>query len=86
MLHIQDSNGRRTVLAQIKPGSSATLGALEDLNPLLRRRLRDLGVSEGSLLKVLRLGPMGGPLTFECSGQHIGIRREEAKRMEVLPL
>lgn len=86
MLHLQDSNSRRTVLAQIKPGGSAMLRALEDLNPLLRRRLRDLGVSEGSLLKVLRLGPMGGPLTFECSGQHIGIRREEAGRMEVLPL
>ncbi len=86
MLHPQDSNGRRTVLASIKPGCSAAIGTLEEINPLLRRRLCDLGVAEGSLIKVLRLGPFGGPLTFECSGQHIGIRREEACRMEVLPL
>ncbi|MEJ8306847.1 FeoA family protein [Saccharibacillus sacchari] len=73
-------------LGHMKPGATATLHALDSVSPLLRRRLRDLGVTEGSILKVLRRSPFGGPLTFECVGQHIGIRRGEANRMEVAPL
>ncbi|WP_172198897.1 FeoA family protein [Saccharibacillus qingshengii] len=79
------SNSRCSALVHIKPGAFATVQALDAISPLLRRRLRDLGVAEGSRLKVLRLGPFGGPLTFECAGQHIGIRREDAGRMEVAP-
>lgn len=85
MLHKHGSD-RQLALGHMKPGDAVKLHALDNVSPLLRRRLRDLGVTEGSVLKVLRLGPFGGPLTFECVGQHIGIRRNEANRMEVAPL
>ncbi|NGZ75905.1 FeoA family protein [Saccharibacillus alkalitolerans] len=86
MFRQQAVEGRRQALASVKPGDSAEVRGLNGISPMLRRRLRDLGVAEGSVLTVLRLGPFGGPLTFECAGQHIGIRREEAGRMEVAPL
>jgi len=86
MLLKHGSDHHQLALGHMKPGDTVKLHALHRASPLLRRRLRDLGVTEGSVLKVLRLGPFGGPLTFECVGQHIGIRRNEANRMEVAPL
>ncbi|MDO3408757.1 FeoA family protein [Saccharibacillus sp. CPCC 101409] len=71
------------VLADIRPGGAAVVTALHRIDPLLRRRLNDLGVAEGSRLTVRRFGPFGGPLTFECAGQLVGIRRFEASRLEV---
>ncbi|WP_246187853.1 FeoA family protein [Paenibacillus tengchongensis] len=53
------------------------------MNPILRRRLADLGVSEGVVVRLKGRGPFLGPVTLECNGQLFAIRRKEASRIEV---
>ncbi|MNR44170.1 FeoA domain protein [compost metagenome] len=53
------------------------------MNPILRRRLADLGVSEGVMIRLKGKGPFLGPITLECNGQLFAIRRKEASRIEV---
>ncbi|WP_376744628.1 FeoA family protein [Paenibacillus typhae] len=53
------------------------------MNPILRRRLADLGVSEGVMISLKGKGPFRGPITLECNGQLFAIRRKEASRIEV---
>lgn len=70
-------------LLRLQLGSSGSIHKIEGMNPILRRRLADLGVSEGALVCIKGKGPFMGPITLECNGQLFAIRRKEASRIEV---
>ncbi|CAM4478288.1 FeoA family protein [Paenibacillus typhae] len=70
-------------LLHLQPGSTGSIYRIEGMNPILRRRLADLGVSEGVKISLKGKGPFMGPITLECNGQLFAIRRKEASRIEV---
>ncbi|MEC0368718.1 FeoA family protein [Paenibacillus chibensis] len=72
-----------TTLIHLQPGTAGSIYAIHKMNPILRRRLYDLGVHEGSIVSMKQRGPFGGPVTLECNGQLVGIRLKEAKEIEV---
>ncbi|MCJ8013318.1 ferrous iron transport protein A [Paenibacillus sp. KQZ6P-2] len=72
-----------TPLLSLQPGATGSIYAIHDMNPILRRRLYDLGVHEGSVVSMKQRGPFGGPVTLECNGQLLGIRVKEARGIEV---
>lgn len=70
-------------LLRLEPGSTGSIQRIEGMNPILRRRLADLGVSEGVMIRLKGKGPFLGPITLECNGQLFAIRRKEASMIEV---
>lgn len=52
-------------------------------NPLVCRRLNDLGIMEGTMICIKKRLPFGGPITLEASNQWISIRRSEALQILV---
>jgi DtxR family Mn-dependent transcriptional regulator len=82
----------RDVKNQNREGSAETMTrALSDLKPgekgqiervggagAIKRRIRDMGVTTGSLVEVVRVAPMGDPLDVKVKGYHLSLRREEA--------
>ncbi|WP_340021916.1 FeoA family protein [Paenibacillus sp. FSL K6-1096] len=70
-------------LLHLQPGSTGSIHSIEGMNPVLRRRLADLGVSEGVVIRLKGKGPFLGPVTLECNGQLFAIRRKEASLIEV---
>jgi ferrous iron transport protein A len=70
-------------LLHLQPGSMGSIHSIEGMDPVLRRRLADLGVSEGVIISLKGKGPFLGPLTLECNGQLFAIRRKEASKIEV---
>lgn len=50
----------------------------------LRRRFFDLGIIEGTNIKVLYSGPFGDPRAYLIRGAVIAIREEESERIEVI--
>lgn len=48
---------------------------LSMLDVLTKRRLKEVGISEGSVISVKRRYPFHGPCTIESDGQQVGIRR-----------
>lgn len=46
-------------------------------------KLRQLGLSPGRIVKVLRYAPMGGPLMLDIEGRSIALGRGIAARVEV---
>ncbi|KAA1187383.1 ferrous iron transport protein A [Paenibacillus sp. B2(2019)] len=70
-------------LLQLQPGAAGNIHKIEGMNPVLRRRLADLGVSEGVNIRLKGKGPFWGPITLECNGQLFAIRRKEASLIEV---
>ncbi|WCK55708.1 FeoA family protein [Aneurinibacillus sp. Ricciae_BoGa-3] len=71
------------VLTDVKPGSKAKIIDTQLVSDMVRRRLIDLGIMEGSIISIKRMLPFGGPCALEASGQWIGIRRCEAKKIQV---
>ena len=46
-------------------------------------RLMELGLVEGTPVRVVRRAPLGDPLELELRGYSLSIRREEARRVRV---
>lgn len=70
-------------LLGLKPGVSGSICQFGNIDPILKRRLADLGIEEGSQITVKRYCLWGGPVLLECSGQLLGIRQKEAAKIEV---
>jgi Fe2+ transport system protein FeoA len=69
-------------LADLRPGESAcivTVGA----PPEIRERLRDLGFVEGERVRVVKTAPLADPIEYCVQGIHVGLRRREARWIEV---
>ena len=71
-------------LADMTEGCVVTVADISRIQEVVRRRLLDLGVLEGSRIRVARCLPFGGPLMIECDGQCIGLRRCEAPLIQVI--
>jgi ferrous iron transport protein A len=70
-------------LAQTQNGSKVRITDLASIDHLVRRRLIDLGIMEGTVVSLIKALPFGGPLTIEALGQRIAIRKCEAERIQV---
>lgn len=70
-------------LLGLKPGTSCAITQIGNMDPVLKRRLADLGIREGTRVVVKRYCLWGGPVTLECAGQLLGIRQKEAAHIEV---
>ena len=70
-------------LADRRAGEKVRIADTSRMNELVKRRLLDFGIMEGSAIEVKRILPLGGPIAIEAGGQLIGIRRSDAKLMMV---
>lgn len=71
------------VLTDIFEGELVRITKTSGTDELVQRRLLDFGVMEGTLVKIKRVLPLGGPIAIEAKGQLIGIRRRDAKMIRV---
>ena len=49
----------------------------------MRRRLRDLGISDGSVIKCAGVSPLGDPKAYFIKGALIAIRNKDADKIWV---
>lgn len=73
-----------TTLADLKPGASATITAVDTSSPIAGR-LAELGVFEGVAITVVRRAPAGDPIEIEVFGSRLSLRRNEARAVGVSP-
>lgn len=71
------------MLGKLRAGEKGKIKDLSHADQLVRRRLLDLGITEGSKVAIKCIMPFGGPLMLESYGQCVGIRRKDALRIEV---
>lgn len=71
------------VLTELKPGFNAVIKDMTLVSDLLKKRLIDLGIMEGTPVSILQMLPFGGPITVEAAGQWIGLRRRDAGHIKV---
>ena len=64
-------------LRDLKPGQKGCIAKVAGAGAV-RRRIRDMGVTSGSLIEVVRIAPMGDPIDVKVRGYHLSLRKEEA--------
>ena len=55
-------------------------------NGELRRRLLDMGLTPGTVVKLVRMAPLGDPMQLCLRGYRLSLRREAARDIEIEPL
>lgn len=71
------------MLGFLKAGEKVKIMDLSGTDQLVRRRLLDLGITDGSEVCIKCVMPFGGPYMVESCGQCVGIRRKEACQIKV---
>ena len=64
-------------LSALEEGQEAFVGALRANGPI-RRRLRDLGLTDGARVVCLQKSPCGDPAAYLIRGAVIALRRQDA--------
>lgn len=50
----------------------------------IKRRLMDLGIVKGTIIKPILKSPSGNPRAYEVRGSVIAIRNADAKKIEII--
>jgi Fe2+ transport system protein FeoA len=69
-------------LNELKIGNKCEIVAISGERKL-RRRLMEMGLLEGSQLRVVKFGPTGDPIQVQVNDYFLSLRRNEAARVVV---
>jgi Fe2+ transport system protein FeoA len=69
-------------LDKLKDGQSGTIHSLDMVQPSTVR-LMEMGLFEGSTVKVLRRAPLGDPMEIQVGDYRLSLRREEAALVDI---
>lgn len=69
-------------LYDLAPGERARIRTME-LTGGMRRRLRDVGLTEGTVVECLGVSPGGDPKAYRIRGAAIALRGTDGRRIRV---
>ncbi|MBD3224831.1 MAG: ferrous iron transport protein A [Caldithrix sp.] len=75
-------NDEVLILSDLRPGDEAFVHDV-DVSVDGQDRLRDMGLINGSLLRVIKYAPLGDPMEIKIRGYYLSIRKSMAKRIWV---
>lgn len=73
-------------LSELEKGAQARIVGIRGGPPHYRKRLLDLGLTPGTIVKVNREAPLGDPIELELKGYFLALRRKDAWHILVEPL
>jgi Fe2+ transport system protein FeoA len=69
-------------LSDCRPGESGTVTRVGGEGPI-GQRLLEMGIVEGTRLRVIRVAPLGDPMEIELHTYLLSLRKAEARLVEV---
>ena len=73
-------SGERT-LYDLTPGESGMILSVGNQSGAVKRRLVDMGLTPGTVVKVTKIAPLGDPLEVSLRGYEMSLRRADAAQM-----
>ncbi len=70
-------------LSELKRNEKGEVIRISNDNKRLRRRMLDMGVTKGVVIKVRRIAPLGDPISLELRGYELCLRKRELDNIEV---
>lgn len=74
-------------MSKLRKGQKAKVIHLQNDNPALRRRLIDMGITEGVEVCIKKVAPLGDPIDIYVRGYELCLRKCDMEniKVEVLP-
>ena len=73
---------RELKLADLKPGEEATICGVSEKSTGYSR-LRELGLIDGTPLRVIKFAPLGDPIEIKIRGFYLSLRKSMARQIRV---
>lgn len=71
-------------LDEVPVGASCTVSKLGDTGEI-RRRILDMGITEGAQVTVCKVAPLGDPIELTVRGYQLSLRKSDVASIEVEP-
>ncbi|WP_445486530.1 FeoA family protein [Niallia sp. 03133] len=68
---------------KLQIGEKIKITNMSKVNSLVKRRLLDFGITEGTVVSIQNIMPFSGPFILEHEGSIVGVRRKEVQNLEV---
>ncbi|MBO0476023.1 ferrous iron transport protein A [Vagococcus sp. DIV0080] len=81
LIEHKDSGEKRSQtvsLNTLKPGEVGTISHITGQN-ILKRRLMDMGMTQGTPIKLVKVAPLGDPMELKIRGYQLSIRKSDAE-------
>lgn len=73
---------KRVTLDTLAEGQVATIKKIGG-EGAVRRRLMDMGLTQGEKIEMVRTSPLGDPVEYKIRGYFLSLRKSEGKTIEV---
>ncbi|MGI5174315.1 ferrous iron transport protein A [Treponema sp. OMZ 840] len=70
-------------VVDLKPGQTATVSTVGTGDPLLKRRILDMGITPGVEITMIKSAPLGDPLEITLRGYQLSLRKHEAQQIHL---
>ena len=84
MNHTKESQPR--TLQELSPGESGLIVSVGNQSGAVKRRLVDMGLTPGTVVKVTKIAPLGDPLEVSLRGYELSLRKEDAGQIQIGPV
>jgi len=71
------------LLSELKAGQAATIININAIEPVMRKKLLNLGFLPKATIQLLRIAPLGDPIEVRCANSSIALRKSIAKQIMV---
>lgn len=69
-------------LSELRPGEKGIVSSVTGSGAIYRR-IVDMGVVPGTMIKVLKYAPLGDPIEIKVKGFNLSLRKNEAKMIQL---
>ncbi|MEL0658218.1 MULTISPECIES: FeoA family protein [Psychromonas] len=71
------------ILSELKVGQTASIININGIEPVMRKKLLNLGFLPKAKIQLLRVAPLGDPIAIRCANSAIALRKSIAKQIIV---
>ena len=69
-------------LKDMRPGYQGRVVSIGEKGPA-RRRIMEMGVTPGTVVRVVKVAPLGDPIEVNVRGYELSLRKEEALKIVI---
>ena len=73
----------KCVLSDLKVGQKARVVKLNETNKAIRRHLLDMGITQGTLVTIKKISPMGDPIDISLRDYELCICKDDLSKIDV---
>lgn len=71
-------------LGDLKPGESGYVAYIGSVDPVVRRRLTDMGITPLTEVSVIKIAPFGDPVEIHLRGYELSLRKSDAAQITLM--